>query len=212
MVDNLVDLHRIDYSHTKLKDMTKPVGFMERQVYGWIKRYEKSKTDEIQDVEQLKNWLIDHIPTSQEPTIIHYDYKLNNAMFNQDFSELIGLFDWEMTTVGDPLADLAVTLSYWTEQNDSPLLKRGMDDTPVTTIPGFMTRNDFLEAHSKKSGRDVSNMNFYLTFAYFKLAVICQQIYFRWKKGQTQDERFKKLNLYVKNLMRYALETATKGG
>ncbi|WP_087972406.1 phosphotransferase family protein [Oceanobacillus rekensis] len=207
MVDTLVSLHQIDYTKTKLKDMTKPSGFLERQVNGWIYRYERSKTEELEGIEQLKKWMLNHIPVSQSSTIIHYDYKLNNLMFTNDFSEINGLFDWEMTTVGDPLADLGVAMSYWKEGNDSPLLQKGSEIDTVTVYPGFMSRNEFMELYAKKSGRDVSNMNFYLTFAYFKLAVICQQIYYRWKKGQTKDARFKDLNLYVNNLIKYCLET-----
>ncbi|RKQ35736.1 phosphotransferase family protein [Oceanobacillus halophilus] len=208
MVDTLVSLHQIDYTKTKLKEMTKPSGFLERQVNGWIYRYERSKTEEIEGIEQLKRWMLKNIPVSPSPTIIHYDYKLNNLMFTNDFNEINGLFDWEMTTVGDPLADLGVAMSYWKEKSDSPLLRKGSDIDTVTVYPGFMTRNEFMELYARKSGRDVSNMNFYLTFSYFKLAVICQQIYYRWKNGQTKDARFKDLNLYVNNLIEYCLETS----
>ncbi|WP_010530155.1 phosphotransferase family protein [Lentibacillus jeotgali] len=210
MVDTLVALHQIDYTKTKLKEMTRPEGFVERQVNGWIHRYERSKTEELDGIEQLKTWMLNNIPESQNPTIIHYDYKLNNLMFNEDFDYINGLFDWEMTTVGDPLTDLGVAMSYWKEDNDSSLLKKGTEDDPVTTYPGFMTRNEFMEAYAKKSGRDVSNMNFYLIFSYFKLAVICQQIYFRWKKGQTKDVRFKDLNVYVNNLIQYCVENTSR--
>lgn len=103
MVEKLVQLHAIDYKETALSEMTKPDGFMERQVHGWIGRYERAKTDEISDVDFLKKWLVDHIPTHHEASIIHYDYKLNNAMFNENLTDMVGLFDWEMTTVGDPL-------------------------------------------------------------------------------------------------------------
>ncbi|SEQ61916.1 phosphotransferase family protein [Piscibacillus halophilus] len=206
MVDHLVKLHEIDYTQTNLNEMTKPEGFLERQVHGWINRYEQSKTDHIAGVDELTRWMANHIPKTQESTIIHYDYKLNNIMFDEDdLTKLIGLFDWEMTTVGDPLADLGVAMSYWQESSDSELLKKGLGNEPITTRPGFMTREEFIEAYAKKSGRDVTDMNFYQTFAYFKLAVICQQIYYRWKKGQTQDQRFSKLNLFVENLIEYAL-------
>jgi aminoglycoside phosphotransferase (APT) family kinase protein len=208
MVDRLVSLHNIDYKKTRLANMTKPEGFMERQVHGWIARYERAKTEDIPHVEELKHWMIDNLPTTHDSTIIHYDFKLNNSMFNEELTEMIGLFDWEMTTVGDPLADLGVAMGYWIEQDDSDLLKRGMGKPPITTFQGFMTRGEFIQSYGKKSGRDVSNMGFYLTFAYFKLAVICQQIYYRYKKGQTQDERFAHLNLFVANLIQYALSTS----
>ncbi|MGX9134766.1 phosphotransferase family protein [Rummeliibacillus sp. JY-2-4R] len=211
MVDTLVDLHNIDYRKTKLKEMTRPDGFMERQVHSWIKRFEKVQTENIKGLNQLKSWMITHIPKSPNPTVIHYDFKLNNSMFNHDFSEIVGIFDWEMTTVGDPLIDLGVAMSYWIQEDDSELLKREMDvEKSITSHPGFMTRQEFIESYAKKSGRDVSNMHFYLTFAYFKLAVICQQIYYRYYLGQTVDQRFAKLNEYVRNLIYYANETSIK--
>jgi aminoglycoside phosphotransferase (APT) family kinase protein len=189
--------------------MSKPEGFMERQVHGWIQRYERAKTDEIEIVEHLKKWLVDHIPKHHEVSVIHYDYKLNNSMFNENFTEMVGLFDWEMTTVGDPLADLGVTMSYWNQAEDSELLRKGLGKDPVTSIyDGFLTREQFIGLYAKKSGRDVTNLNFYLTFAYFKLAVICQQIYFRYKKGQTEDVRFANFNHFVKSLIGHAASVA----
>lgn len=211
MVEKLVELHSIEYKKTGLTVLSKPDGFMERQVHGWIGRYERAKTEEIEVAASLQKWLVDHIPNHHEVTIIHYDYKLNNAMFNENFTELTGLFDWEMTTVGDPLADLGVAMSYWNQADDSELLRKGFGKDPVTAIyDGFMTREQFIELYAKKSGRDVSHFNFYLTFAYFKLAVICQQIYYRYKKGQTQDLRFANFDHFVKNLIQHAARVAYK--
>ncbi|TFE00670.1 phosphotransferase family protein [Jeotgalibacillus salarius] len=201
MVDRLVELHAIDYTKTGLVEISNPDGFMERQVHGWIGRYERAKTDEIPEAERLQQWMMEHIPVSQAPTVIHYDYKLNNAMFTDDLTEMVGLFDWEMSTVGDPLADLGAAMSYWIQHDDPHLLKHGLGKPSVTVNEGFMTRNEFIEAYAKKSGRDVSNMDFYLTFAYFKLAVICQQIYFRYQKGQTNDQRFAHFDQFVKTLL-----------
>ncbi|MGV3487977.1 MAG: phosphotransferase family protein [Tuberibacillus sp.] len=208
MVDTLVELHDIEYRETGLVHMVKPEGFMERQVHGWIGRYQRSKTEDVPGVEILMKWMTEHIPPSPAPTIIHYDYKLNNAMFSPDFSEIVGLFDWEMTTVGDPLADLGAAMSYWIQADDPELLKRGLGAEPVTVTKGFYTRSEFIDRYAAKSGRDVSRMNFYLTFAYFKLAVICQQIYYRWKNGQTQDPRFAHFNFFVKNLIENALRVS----
>ncbi|SES01565.1 Predicted kinase, aminoglycoside phosphotransferase (APT) family [Salipaludibacillus aurantiacus] len=212
MVDTLVELHTIDYKKTGLVQMTKPDGFMERQVEGWITRYERAKTGEIAGVEQLKNWLMANIPVSREATVIHYDFKLNNTMFSEDFSEVTGLFDWEMTTVGDPLADLGAAMSYWIVKDDPQPLQYAMGKPPVTVMPGFMSREEFVKTYAEKSGRDVSEFHFYLAFAYFKLAVICQQIYYRWKKGQTQDKRFANLDRFVDLLIQQALATALEEG
>ena len=208
MVDTLVELHRIDYKQTVLAHMSKPEGFMARQVDGWIDRYERARTDEIPEVEELKVWLQENVPSSHDMTIIHYDYKLNNTMFSEDFTEVTGLFDWEMTTVGDPLADVGVALCYWIQADDPPLLKTAMGRPPVTIQEGFYTRDEFVKRYAEKSGRDVSNIHFYLTFAYFKLAVIGQQIYYRYKKGQTNDPRFAQFGVLVSSLMKYALLTA----
>lgn len=205
MVDQLVKLHQIDYTKTDLLSISRPKGFMERQVAGWTKRYERSKTDDISGVEELTKWLEKHAFTSEEPAIIHYDYKLNNAMFSEDFSEMVGLFDWEMTTVGDPLADLGAALGYWVEANDPEQLKKGFGELPITVRDGFFTREEFMEEYARKSGRDLSNIHFYLTFAYFKLAVIGQQIYYRYKRGQTKDARFANLNQLVETLIHHAL-------
>lgn len=210
MVDQLVNLHKVDYKKTKLVDMVKPEGFMERQVAGWIGRYERAKTDEVKDLDELTEYLKNNVPESAEPTIIHYDYKLNNAMFSEDFSEMTGLFDWEMTTVGDPLADVGAAMSYWIQADDPEILKKGLGKPPVTVMEGFFTRDEFIERYAQKSGRDVSSIDYYLTFAYFKLAVICQQIYYRYKKGQTQDQRFAHFNVFVENLIQYALINSRK--
>lgn len=210
MVDTLVELHAIDYTRTALAAMAKPEGFMERQVNGWIGRYERAKTDDIPEVAELSEWMRSHIPESPDPAIIHYDFKLNNAMFSEDFTKLTGLFDWEMTTVGDPLADLGAAMSYWIQADDPALLKNGFGKAPVTVTEGFYTRAEFIARYAEKSGRDVSNIDFYLTFAYFKLAVICQQIYYRFKKGQTSDARFAHFDQFVKSLIQYALVTAKK--
>ncbi|MFB6802796.1 phosphotransferase family protein [Peribacillus butanolivorans] len=210
MVNQLADLHSIPYEKTGLAEISKPEGFIERQVHGWISRYERAKTDEIKEVGPLIDYLQKNIPQFSQTSIIHYDYKINNAMFNQNLSEMVGLFDWEMSTVGDPLADLGVALSYWTESSDPELIKFGLGQASVTTLDGFLTRQEFIEAYAVRSGRNVSNIDFYLTFGYFKLAVILQQIYYRYKKGQTNDLRFSKLGTTVKSLITHAAHVAAK--
>lgn len=210
MVERLVELHSIDYRKTGLNEISKPDHFMERQVHGWITRYNRTKTSELPEVENVMKFLVKHIPTIHDSTIIHYDYKLNNSMFSSDLKSMIGLFDWEMTTVGDPLADLGVAMSYWIQQDDPNNLKFGLGKPPVTTMEGFMTRKQFIEAYAKKSGRDVTNFNFYLSFAYFKLAVIIQQIFYRFKMGQTQDQRFAKFDQFVASLISHGYQVTTE--
>jgi aminoglycoside phosphotransferase (APT) family kinase protein len=210
VADTLAELHAVDPDMTGLGDLGRPQGFLERQVRGWVERYDKAKTDDIEDVGALTGWLVKDIPESPDPTIIHNDYKLNNLILNpDDLTEVRAVLDWEMATVGDPLFDLAVSLSYWTEPTDAERLKVVMPT--VTSTPGFMTRREFMDRYASSSGRDLSEMPWYLVFGYFKLAVILQQIYSRWKKGQTGDARFANFNQRVRTLILHARDLAEKG-
>jgi aminoglycoside phosphotransferase (APT) family kinase protein len=210
VADTLVELHAVDPDESGLRDLGRPEGFLERQVGGWISRYDKAKTEEIEAAESLTTWLTEDIPESPEPTIIHNDYKLNNLILApDDLTEVRAVLDWEMATIGDPLFDLAVSLSYWTEPDDPQELKEVMPT--VTSTPGFMTRREFVERYAEKSGRDLSDMHWYMVFGYFKLAAILQQIYVRWKKGQTQDERFADFDRRVRNLILHATDLAGRG-
>jgi aminoglycoside phosphotransferase (APT) family kinase protein len=211
VVDTLVELHSIDYREAGLAAIGHPEGYMERQVSGWIQRYERARTDAIPLVDEIAQWLADHMPTSPAPAMIHNDYKLNNMLLAPDDpGSVTAVLDWEMSTIGDPLSDLGIAVSYWFEKDDPPELQRGLPS--VTTNPGFFTRREFVERYAKKSGRDLENFQFYLTFAYFKVAVVLQQIYFRWKRGQTKDERFGSLIEGVRNLMEHAANVMRNGG
>lgn len=209
LVDKLVELHAIDYTETELINMVKPDGFLERQVHGWIGRYAKAKTSEIDEVTILTDWLQRNIPESPAPSIIHYDYKLNNAMFSHDYSEITGLFDWEMTTVGDPLMDVGAAMSYWMEAEDPEALRNSTGKPSITVQKGFFTREEFIACYAEKSGRDMTHIQYYITFAYFKLAVICQQIFYRYSIGQTKDSRFSQMDKFVHALIQQAIKGTT---
>jgi aminoglycoside phosphotransferase (APT) family kinase protein len=208
--DTLVELHAVDPWDAGLGDLGRPEGFLERQTEGWIGRYQEAKTDEIDEVGPLTQWLLGDVPESPRPTIIHNDYKLNNLILDpHDLTRVRAVLDWEMATVGDPLFDLAVSLSYWTEPGDPQGLR---DVLPtVTSRGGFTTRKEFVEHYARKSGRDLSGMHWYVVFGYFKLAVILQQIYARWRKGQTRDERFAAFGGRVRTLILHANDLAEKG-
>lgn len=211
VVDTLAELHSISYQEAGLGDFGYPDGYLLRQVNGWIGRYERSKTDEVTVVDDVARWMRDHLPPSPSPAILHNDYKLNNMMMaSNDLSKIVGIFDWEMSTIGDPLADVGAALSYWYQHDDPKELEHGLTSV-TTTNKAFITRREFIERYAQKSGRDLSNISFYVAFAYFKLAVILQQIYYRWVKGQTKDERFRNFGEAVKNLMQHAYNI-TKGG
>ena len=210
VVETLVQIHAVDWQAAGLSEFGHPEGFLARQVKGWIERYFRAQTDDIPQVEPLTRWLAEHVPQSPAPTLIHNDFKLNNMILDSnDLTRPVAVLDWEMATVGDPLFDLAVSLTYWVTSEDPEELQTVLPT--VTTLPGFINRAEFMEIYAQKSGRDLSSMHFYMTFAYFKLAVIIQQIYARWKKGQTQDERFAIFSSRVRDVIVYAARLAGEG-
>jgi aminoglycoside phosphotransferase (APT) family kinase protein len=209
VVGALAQLHTIDYKLADLSKFGRPSGFLERQVNGWIQRYIKYKTDDIPYFEKLSQWLVDHIPNSQYSSLIHNDYKLNNMLFLKNFTKIEAILDWEMATVGDPFFDLGGALGYWLEPDDPDYLKESLPT--VTTEPGFITRNEFIHRYAIKTGYDIPPLGFYLAFTYFKLAVALQQIYYRWKVGQTNDSRFAEFKDRVSNLMLSAYEIIETG-
>jgi len=210
LVDTLVELHAVDFREAGLGDLGKPDGFLRRQTEGWISRYEKAKSDEIEEVEPLTDWLARDIPRSPPPSVIHNDYKLNNLVLDpEDLTDVRAVLDWEMATVGDPLFDLAVSLSYWIEPGDPDELAAVMPT--VTVTPGFMTRKELIDRYESESGRDLSEMHWYVVFGYFKLAGILQQIYARYKSGQTTDERFATFGDRVRTLILHAENLSRTG-
>jgi aminoglycoside phosphotransferase (APT) family kinase protein len=210
VVDTLVRLHAVDVEKAGLGDLGRPEGFLKRQTEAWISRYDKAKTEEIEEAKPLTDWLARDVPESPPPTVIHNDYKLNNLVLDpEDLTEVRAVLDWEMATVGDPLFDLAVSLSYWLEPDDPDELKAVMPT--VTVTPGFMSRKEFIDRYESQSGRDLSDMHWYVVFGYFKLAAILQQIFARWKKGQTEDERFADFGDRVRALILHA-ENLTRTG
>jgi aminoglycoside phosphotransferase (APT) family kinase protein len=202
----------VDIEDAGLGDLGRPEGFLGRQVKGWIGRYDKAKTEEIDEVAPLTKWLSENVPESPAPTIVHNDYKLNNLLLNpDDLTEVRAVLDWEMTTIGDPLFDLGNSLSYWTQPDDPDDLKEVLP-TVVCSGPKFLTREEFVDLYAEKSGRNLSDIHFYLVLGYFRLAVIVQQIYLRWHRGQTRDERFAAFGPRVRGLIEHAHDLAGRGG
>jgi aminoglycoside phosphotransferase (APT) family kinase protein len=209
-IDNLARLHRINYTEIGLAEFGKPQGYLERQVRGWIERYHGSKTHDLPEVEQISSWMQHNLPDSGYATLIHNDYKFDNVILDpHDLTKIIGVLDWEMCTLGDPLSDLGSTLAYWVEADDSEDLQK-LRWGP-TNYPGSMKREDLVRRYAHASGRDVSNMVFYVVFARFKVAVIVQQIYYRYHVGLTKDPRFAVMPEVVRTLLRNSLESAQSG-
>ena len=209
-IDNLARLHNIDYTKIGLGDFGKPQGYLERQARGWIERYNGSKTHEFAEVEKLSGWMQQNLPHSHDATLIHNDYKFDNVVLEPgDLSKIIGVLDWEMCTIGDPLSDLGTALAYWVDADDPDELQRIR--WGPTNYPGSMTRNELVQRYTQTTGREASNMIFYLVFARFKLAVIVQQIYYRYHLGLTHDERFAAMPVVVKNLLQASWRSAQSG-
>jgi len=223
-VDNLARLHSLDYAAIGLGDLGKSQGYLERQVKGWIERYHNSKTHDLTEVERISSWLTERMPASRDTTLIHNDYKYDNVVLDPDDTtngltmtmtmtmtkiKIVGVLDWEMCTLGDPLTDLGTALAYWTDPDDSEELQE-VRSAP-TTLPGTLTRVQLIERYARATGRDIGDMIFYLTFARFKVAVIIQQIYYRYAQGLTQDERFATLPQRIHTLLRASWHCAESG-
>ncbi len=188
-VDGLADLHAVDYRAAGLEDLGKPEGYTARQIEGWTERWCKARTDDVPDLDRAAAWLAGHLPGETGAALIHNDYKYDNLVLHpEELERIVAVLDWEMATVGDPLMDLGTSLGYWMDPDDSPehrLLPAG-----PTTLPGNLSRAGVVERYAARTGRDVSNIVFYYVYGLFKIAVIAQQIYYRYKQGLTQDPRF----------------------
>jgi len=186
LVDTLVEIHAIDIEKTGLLQMGKPGGYVQRQVEGWTKRYQAAQTDDVPDMERVAAWLAANRPPERYVSFIHNDFKYDNAVFNESLTEITAILDWEMATVGDPLMDLGTSLGYWIEAGDPPVMRT----FNLTHLPGNLTRQEVVRRYAEKSGRNVDNALFYFVFGSYKIGVIIQQIYARYRKGLTQDPRF----------------------
>jgi aminoglycoside phosphotransferase (APT) family kinase protein len=188
VIDVLAEFHAVDPVAIGLDQLGRdPERFLERQVKGWADRYQRAKTGTLEVAEDLTTWLLDNLPRSPAPTLLHNDWRLDNmAVDPEDPGRCAAVYDWDMCTVGDPLADLGTLLALWNNRGDAPV---GMSPMPTQSV-GFMSREEAVERYGERSGRDVSGVPYYDVFGTFKMAVVLQQIYFRFHKGQTKDERF----------------------
>ncbi len=209
-IENLVKLHLLDYKKAGLEHLGKPEGYTKRQVEGWTKRYFNSKTDEWKSLEKSIGWLNANIPEDETASLVHNDYKFDNIMLDpENLTEIVAVLDWEMTTIGSPLMDFGTTLGYWMskEVGDEML---SMQFNPRVLMENI-SRQDLAEMYAEKSGRDLSNILYYYVFGTFKIAVIAQQIYYRFVKGFTIDKRFVNFNFFVATLGKIANNAIQKG-
>ena len=209
-IENFVNLHSLDYKKIGLENLGKPEGYATRQTQGWTKRYFNAKTDEHAELETAIEWLNQNIPASNGASLVHNDYKFDNVMLDpNDLTEIVAVLDWEMTTIGEPLMDLGSSLAYWMSKDTGAELL-SMPFNPRVLMENI-SRRELVEMYEEKSGRQVSDILFYFVFGTFKLAVIAQQIYFRYKKGFTNDRRFANFNHFVNSLGKIAFYGIEKG-
>jgi aminoglycoside phosphotransferase (APT) family kinase protein len=188
-VDNLLELHNVDYKAIGLGDFGRPEGYITRQVEGWTKRYQNARTDDIPAVERVAAWLHNNKPPEVGAALIHGDYKYDNLVLDpNDLTRITGVLDWEMATVGEPLMDLGTSLAYWVDPDDPQELQTLAFG--LTTLPGNLNRRELTQRYAEKSGHDVGNGLYYFAYGLFKVVVIAQQIYARYKAGFSKDERF----------------------
>ncbi len=200
IVDSLADFHRVDPESVGLGDLGRPEGFVARQVAGWVKRWNAAVDENAPDAGDLITWIETDIPDSDQVTLVHNDFKLDNIMVaHDDPARAVAVLDWDMCTRGDPLLDLANLLNYWAEATDSDLQRKAA--WMPTDRPGFPTRQEIREAYGGRTGFDLSRLIWYEVFGAFKIAVIVQQIYIRYLRGQTQDERFAVMDERVRALI-----------
>lgn len=209
LMNTMVELHGLDYKKIGLENLGRPVGYTTRQVEGWTRRYFKAKTDEMPVIEEAAKWLNENIPAETGASLIHNDFKHDNVVLDSnDLTKIIAILDWEMSTIGDPLMDLGTTMAYWMNHDDPPIMRNAFPNPSI--LKGNPSREGMLQLYAEKSGRDVGDFVFYYAYGLFKLAVVLQQIYYRYHKGFTKDRRFAQMNKMAEILCQIATRAIEK--
>ena len=207
LVDALAAFHAVDYAALGLSRLGKPDGFIQRQVDGWQRRWQRAKLHDDPQVDQIYRWLSGCVPKNSAHSLVHNDPKLDNTMFAvDDPGRVVAILDWDMCTLGDPLSDVGALLTYWTQPDDPPAV-RAIAMMP-TGDHDFMSRDELVQRYASSSGNEISDIRFYHVLGIFRLLVILQQIYIRYVRGQTQDQRFAGLGEAVAALTVWALDIA----
>jgi aminoglycoside phosphotransferase (APT) family kinase protein len=207
LVDALAELHAVDWRAAGLEGWGRPTGYLQRQIKRWNGQLELATqfSRPLPDLVRIRDWLSQHAPEDSDPTIVHGDYKLDNVIFSPDApARLLSIFDWEMSTIGDPLADVGWLLSYWRDPEDPP--NPIHPDLALMTASGFSTRAELLARYSERTGRSMRDITFYSVLAVWKLAVLLEGSYARHLAGVTDDPFFAELEEGVPALGRRALE------
>lgn len=200
VIDKLIELHKVDPAQAGLADLGKGEGYVRRQIEGWSQRFRAAKTDDVNDFEPVMRWLVAKQPEREVAhCIIHNDFRFDNVVLNPaNPFEVIGVLDWEMATIGDPLMDLGNSLAYWVQDDDDDFFK--MTRRQPTNAPGMLTRQEVINYYGERTGWSVANFDFYAIYGLFRLAVIVQQIYRRYKDGHTRNPQFAGFGMLVNYL------------
>lgn len=195
-LDKLIELHQVDLDSSGLQTLSKGPGYTRRQLEGWNSRYDKAKTWNVSSFKKVRNWLQANCPDDVGLCMIHNDWRLDNVVLDpSDPTRIIGALDWELATVGDPLMDLGSVITYWVQGDDHFLMK--MLQRQPSSLPGMMTRQEMVDYYLNKTGIHTNNWTFYEVFGLFRLAVIAQQIYYRYHHKQTRNPAFKNFWIMV---------------
>lgn len=198
--DKLIELHRVDWKAAGLDKLGKGSGYCRRQIDGWCDRWEKARTWNVMRGADVMRWLKANTPDDVATCVIHNDWRLDNLVFDPaDPTRVIGVLDWEMATLGDPLMELGTTLAYWSQADDDRFIK-SMRRQP-SHLPGMMTRREIVDYYCARTGLKPQNWTFYEVYGLFRLAVIIQQIYYRYHHQQTRNPAFKQFWLLANYLI-----------
>jgi aminoglycoside phosphotransferase (APT) family kinase protein len=201
VVDTLAEFHSVDPASCGLDGIGRPEGFLARQVEGWTDRWHRARHEENPLADELAAWLADELPPETPPTLLHNDWRLDNMAVSPDDPALcVAVYDWDMATRGDPLADLGTLMGSWFDPGEAP----GTLSMMPTQEEGWLDRATAVSRYLERSGNHSKDLDWYLVFGAWKLAIILQQIYIRWIRGQTQDTRFADLDEGARHLLRLA--------
>lgn len=212
LVDTLAELHRVDYQSAGLADLGRAEGYVARQVRGWAQRYEHAHTHDLPGMRAVASWLEANMPPERGAALIHNDFKLDNLVLDpHELTQVKAVLDWEMATIGDPLMDLGTTLAYWVQSGDPGELQR----IGLARFPGSLRRGEVIVRYAERVGMSASllagQIVYYYVFGLFKVAVIAQQIYFRYHQGHTTDARFARLDAVVAACAQMAEQAMVSG-
>ena len=208
-LDSLIELHKVDYKGAGLAHIAKGEGYTQRQIEGWTARYQKAKTWNVPSGKYVTNWLAANIPSREHICLTHNDFRFDNLVLDvDDPRKILGVLDWELATLGDPLMDLGNSLAYWVEADDDRIAKATRRQP--SHLPGMLTRKEVIVYYLDKTGFKVENFAFYEVYGLFRLAAIAQQIYYRYHHKQTDNPAFKNIWFLVHYLL-WQCRRAIKG-